>query len=313
MRRARIMVAVLATAFAQQQAWAWSGPSHAAVAAMAYRELAADPTLQSNLTDLLKNHPKFLAWQAEFKAKKKNFPKELDLGMFLFIRAATWPDDIRGTGNKFDHPNWHFVDYPLHPPTFTTGPSPSPDDDVLFGIKEGLDTLRDKNADPVARAAMLSWLIHLVGDIHQPLHCATLITATFKAPDGDRGGNGFLVYRTQAAKQQKQTTKLHSYWDQQLGSAITPDPAKALGNAKQLTTLHPRDSLSELSHGSDVQLWSFESRDDAISDAYEFKDKALVMRRVLPTGYATNAKNVAKRRLALAGYRLSDTVHQVAF
>ena len=317
MKRTSYLCAILVVLFAQGSIRAWSGPGHAAVAVMAYRELAANPALRTKLTDLLKGHPAFNAWKQEFDAKKSTFPAGLDLGMFLFIRASTWPDAIRGTHDPklkpFDHPNWHFVDYPLTPPTFATGPSPAPADDVLFGIAQSAETLANKNAARVQRAASLSWLIHLVGDLHQPLHGATLISAGFPAPDGDRGGNKFLIVQNAEQKKHKQTTKLHSFWDGRLGADQVPDPVQAVLDAKMLKATHARSSLSELSAGDDVTLWSFESRDEAVKDVYRFKNTMLVRKAVLPFGYVTASHVVARRRLALAGYRLSDQVKKVGF
>ena len=299
------------------QLFAWSGSGHGATAAMAYRGLASDQVRKNNLTNLLRSHPSFAEWKTAFDTKKPPFPADLDFGMFLFIRAATWPDDVRGatdsTLKTFDHPNWHFVDYPLRPPAFTTGPSPTPNDDVIFGLKRSFETLANKNAPLVQRAASLSWLIHLVGDVHQPLHAATLMTDTFKAPRGDVGGNDFLVFEDSAQQQQHRTTKLHSFWDGRLGSEREPDPVRALANAKALEAAHSRASLTELGAGDNSVRWSFESRDAAIANAYQFKSTMLKLQAVLPQGYAANAQQVGRRRLALAGYRLADAMKKVAF
>lgn len=317
MKTKRLLAVMIVVLSVQTQAFAWSGPGHAAVAAMAYRELAADPTLRANLTDLLKSHPKFSTWKKEYEAAKQSFPASLDFGMFLFIRASTWPDEIRRTKNTklkpFDHPGWHFVDYPLEPPEFETGPRPDPEDDVLFGIQQSRETLADENADLVQRAASLSWLIHLVGDIHQPLHCATLMSSAFPAPEGDQGGNKFLFFQNADHQSRKLKTKLHSYWDSRLGAGTPPDPEQALQDAKMLQARHSRTALSELNAGDDVEQWSFESRDAASTDVYRFRDKMLKQKAVLPKGYVTNSHNVARRRLALAGFRLADDLKLVAF
>jgi hypothetical protein len=156
----------------QGPAHAWSGPGHAAIAAMAYRQLPAES--RQRFTDILRNHPSFAFWKQDFD--QGHFPAKLDLGMYLFIRASTWPDEIRHTTNPFNHPNWHFIDYPLQQTDFSTGPEPTPDDDILFGIKESQRVIQDASATPEARAAHLSWLIHLAGDIQQPLHCVSLST-----------------------------------------------------------------------------------------------------------------------------------------
>lgn len=294
------------------RARAWSGPGHAAVAALAYRGLASNVPLRNRLVDLLRSHPAFAVWKVEFDATHAQLPADVDLGMFLFIRASTWPDDIRNTTDPklapFDHPNWHFVDYPLRAPSFASGPSPAPTDDVLFGLKRSLATLADKKATPQQRAAALSWIIHLIGDIHQPLHCATLFNAVFKAPDGDRGGNGFLVFETAAKMQHHETTKLHGFWDARLGNDRPPSPAKAVADAKRLEALHPRAGLSEIMAGTTPAKWSIESRDRCVSDVYKFKGVMLKTNAVLPAGYDANAGKVAMRRIALAGYRLTEAL-----
>ncbi len=300
------------------QALAWSGPGHAAVAALAYRGLSADE--RTRFTDLLRNHPNFVVWEEDFeRLRSHGLSHDIDLGMYLFIRASTWPDEIRRTGNVFDHPNWHFVDYPLRSPAFTTGPRPEPADDVLFGIQESLAVLRDENANPTSRAAHLSWLIHLTGDIHQPLHCATLFSSQFRS--GDQGGNKFLVSRTGT----RSAIKLHSFWDGQLGSSL-PTPEITLRNAIDLETEHPRTSLDALTGATTAEAWSFESRDLAIGRVYQYETRDsqgnVRLRQLrgstddrraplLPEGYAEIARTTARRRLALAGYRLHDQLQLV--
>ncbi len=286
--------------------YAWSGPGHAAVAVMAYKELSQ--SRKKSLTELLKKHPDGEAWIAEFNSKKSGFPKEPNLGMYLFIKAATWPDVIRDDQDPSTHPNWHFVNYSVTLPDFTTGPSPSPEDDVVFGLKESLKTLRDSSNDNAERAAALSWIIHLVGDAHQPLHCTALIGEGFHLPRGDKGGNSYLIFQTANQEEQNRTTKLHAFWDGRLGTGVDPSPTKALEDANMLISRHKRSSLQELGVGSDIGVWTFESRDTAIANAYKFEGERVRQRTVLPNGYVTNSHKVARRRLALAGYRLADEI-----
>jgi hypothetical protein len=296
-------------------AQAWSGPGHAAVAAMAYRQMP--PEARQRFTDVLRNHPSFALWKQDFDRDKGSFPSKLDLGTYLFIRASTWPDEIRRTGNPFDHPNWHFVDYPVQQADFSTGPEPTPDDDILFGIKESQRVIQDASATPEARAAHLSWLIHLMGDIHQPLHCATLLNGTtYVPPEGDRGGNKFFVSGKKVA------INLHSFWDGQLGKALKPDPRTAFNAAVKLESEHPRSGLPQLGTAQDVQAWSQESLDAALKHAYQYEKKSHGTTQLarlrgsadahrappLPAGYSKQAEQVARERVSLAGYRLADTL-----
>lgn len=317
MKNSAIFATLLLLLFACVPAAAWNASGHAAVAAMAYRELAADAKLRTALVELLKRHPKFSDWQSEYGSARKNFPADLDLGMFLFIRASTWPDEIRRTKDPalkpFDHPNWHFVDYPLHAPALDAGPSPTPNDDVVFGLRMSMHTLADPHGHVTQRAVALSWVLHLVGDIHQPLHCASLVDSLFKAPDGDQGGNLFRVFETSAKMKARDTLRLHAFWDARLSGTIPPEPRKALSDAKALKAQYARASLKELGAGDSVQAWSYESRDAARDQGYRFKGVMLKQLVPLPAGYSANADRVARRRLALAGYRLSGALKQVAF
>ena len=158
---------------------------------------------------MLKAHPDFAKW-TNAHHPNANF----DLAAYVFMRSSTWPDEIRRTDSPYDHPNWHFIDYPLRPPAFAFEPGPKPTDDVLFGIAESEKTLSDTKAAPAARAAALSWLIHLIGDEHQPLHCASLFSDAY--PKGDKGGNDFYVKPAQSA------VRLHGIWDGLLGSSVNP-------------------------------------------------------------------------------------------
>src|SRR5262245_56580542 len=62
---------------------------------------------------------------------------------------------------------------------------------ILTAFSEKLDTFRDGRRSDSDRAMALTWLFHLVGDVHQPLHTARLFTTIF--PQGDRGGTRFYV------------------------------------------------------------------------------------------------------------------------
>jgi hypothetical protein len=105
------------------------------------------------------------------------------------MRASTWPDEIHHRGNPYDHPDWLFVDYPLKPPLFPVEPGPEPNNDALYGIAQAKKALADSKTSPEERAVYLSWLIHLVGDMHQPLHCGTIFDSTF--PNATRAATIF--------------------------------------------------------------------------------------------------------------------------
>jgi len=111
-------------------AWAWSGPGNMVIAAEAYRQPA--PGVKMKVSEILKSHPDYTKWEESFTGDAPN----IDLAAFVFMKASTWPDEIRRSHNHYDHPHWHYIDYPIKPPAFPLEPGPSPNDDVLYGIAQ---------------------------------------------------------------------------------------------------------------------------------------------------------------------------------
>jgi hypothetical protein len=56
-------------------------------------------------------------------------------------------------GNPYDHPAWHFIDYPLELPDFPDKSSPTPTNDILYGISQSEKFIKDTNSPPEVRAA----------------------------------------------------------------------------------------------------------------------------------------------------------------
>jgi hypothetical protein len=269
------------------------------IAAEAYRLLS--PELQRKVTEILKSHPDYEKWEKSFTPDVPN----LDLATFIFMRSSTWADEIRRRGSQYDHPHWHYIDYPLKPPSFPVESGPAPTDDVLYGIGQCEKFLSDTNAPPQQRAAYLALLIHFVGDMHQPLHCCSFVNDTY--PQGDKGGNDFYV------KPGSRGIRLHSLWDGLLGTS--GKPLAHLNYAIQIESDHPRKSLQELTKDTTPKAWSLESRSVAVEKVYlrgELKGSTSAdTAPTLPEGYTKAAKSVAEHQAALAGYRLADEIRDV--
>jgi hypothetical protein len=255
--------------------------------------------LKAQVFSVLKAHPDYAQWAKDYHPNPA-----FDLPAYVFMRSSTWPDEIRRSGNKYDHPNWHFIDYPLRPPDFAFEADPNPTNNVLYGIGECEKALANTNADPEFRAAYLSYLVHLIGDLHQPLHCESFFSEAYT--NGDRGGNDFYV------KAGPMGVCLHAIWDGLLGSSM--DPRTQWNYAVQLESKFPKRSLWELGAHSSPLKWSLESRELAIKKGYlngtlpgsTHPEDA----PPLPAGYTKQAAVVAERQAALAGYRLADEIHK---
>jgi hypothetical protein len=276
-------------------AMAWGGAGHEVIAAEAYQQLS--PEQKAEVFEVLKAHPDYPRWANSYHPNAS-----FDLPAYVFMRSSTWPDEIRRSGSIYDHPNWHFIDYPLRPPDFPMLPGHTPDNDVLFGVAQSERVLSDIKANVELRAAMLSYLIHLVGDMHQPLHCESLFSAAY--PTGDRGGNDFYIMPG------NRVVGLHGIWDGLLGTSA--NPRTQWNHAIELEAKYPRASLPELAADTTPKSWSLESRALAIEKGYLHGKLIGSTERdsapKLPPDYLKNAKLVAEKQGALAGYRLADEI-----
>jgi hypothetical protein len=285
-------------------ALAWNKPGHMAVAAIAYRELKdADPQALKRAIALLKQHPFYEdVWKPAIEDLNVNDPDKE--GLYLFMWAARWPDDIR------DDPDLHcelchFINFPFKPPgqpnsIQTQQPA---QENVISAFQRNVGILQS-NSSPAVRAMALSWILHLVGDVHQPLHTTALFTTKFS--HGDRGGTIFFI-RVQPTSS---TISLHKLWD---GFILGSDRFQSVNSKATELRSRPefrRSALGELSETNFSKWASVESFNAAKRIAY--RDGQLQGSNsssngvALPSDYVAGAKPVAERRAVVAGYRLSD-------
>ncbi len=269
------------------------------VASLAYDQIP--PAQRVHWVELLHAHPDFAKWQATAPKEAPDF----DVGRYLFMRASTWPDDIRKTGSLWDHPPWHHVDYPLRAPDYPLDPPPAGVDNALSALAERTAVLGNPAMSASDRAASLSWIIHIVGDLQQPLHSANVIDADYPAPEGDHNALNRFVSVAGAP------ISLHWLWDCLPGDFL--DGQKITARGAELAAKFPRASLPELSLARTPAAWSLEGRALAIDAAYRrgtlpTSKESSGSLPALPEGYLAAARSLAERRVALAGYRLADVL-----
>jgi hypothetical protein len=83
-------------------------------------------------------------------------------------------------------------------------------ENILERLEHFKTFLADTSQPAADRAIGLAWVLHLVGDVHQPLHCSARVT--IREPAGDKGANDF--------KLDSKNKNLHAYWDSMIGKAI---------------------------------------------------------------------------------------------
>jgi len=150
--------------------------------AIAYRILENDsPRTVSVIKTLLENHP----WYADRWRDDVEKLAESQRGEMLFMLAARWADDIRMQAKLQRETKWHSINFHFKPAGETEDIKPlAPHpDNILSALAENQRRVKSQvSADQ--RAIALAWLLHLVGDIHQPLHTVQLFSREY--PHGDR-------------------------------------------------------------------------------------------------------------------------------
>jgi hypothetical protein len=263
--------------FLSPAGYAWNAAGHRQIAALAWEEMSAGS--RQKVAALLRQHPDYPRWR---QRQQKNAPtNDPDYGVFL--EASAWADEIRGD-RRFHGPN----DAP--PPRLPGFPDMLQHSNWHYRDAKGgeIDSRLKKLAamlstgDHAAKIYALPWFIHLVGDIHQPLHCGGR---------NDRGGNRTTVFVPTQKKRRE--ISLHRYWDD------LPGPSGQRGKrleaaVDKLRRLPPPSRVEVV---GDVDRWYSESR-------------ALLSRQVYPprkrisADFQKQSEETATLRLSAAGRRL---------
>lgn len=167
-----------------------------------------------------------------------------------------------------------------------------------------------KSGNSEDRAVHFCWLMHLVGDIHQPLHCTALFSEQF--PSGDRGGNLAIVRIGRGRK------NLHSFWNGILGDKITlADIGSTAEKIHQLVEADPTVIGDDVANHTKPMEWAEAGRDAARKVAYldyglkVESDTAAADIPSVPDNYAAGAGKTARLCIAKASERLAKLVVEV--
>lgn len=274
------------------QAYAWNAAGHRLVASIAWQQLSAPS--QDFIAAALARHPDYPRW---VKKSHSTDPAE------IFAEASTWPDDIRndprfyndgrepatapiaGLPDNARHKRWHYVDLDAQ------GEVRNGEIDVQ--IKRLSQLLRPPPTGSALRSTQkneqisyaLPWLLHLVGDIHQPLHVGR---------NSDAGGNEVEIENP--FNKRLPFSSLHTFWDD------LPGPPWLRGKrlAKNVADLLDRYPAPEQGN---VAQWRNESH-RLLGAAYPRENGSLLP--IVSETFLKEAREIAHRRIVEAGYRLGN-------
>ncbi len=227
-----------------------------------------------------------------------------------FINASHWADDLRPFPEFDSFKELHFIDK-FFSEDGTPLPTDLPPNNIVTALEESVNILKT-STDDNARAQALRFIIHFVGDIHQPLHCASRVSAAL--PTGDRGGNSVNLKIRQPNGTMK-NTNLHSYWDGGIGSFpktgpnFAPPPLSQIPRpvATIIRTYRATDPALNLNNPTDFAGWSEESHQLAKDVAYP----GIKNNGTPSTAYNRTATRVARKRVAWGGYRLAALLNSI--
>lgn len=277
----RSLLIVLSLLLFPSLAAAWNAAGHRLTAAIAWQQLS--PATQTFVSEALARHPDYDRWVARARSEE---------AVAIFAEAATWPDDIRNDPRFFDEPRdtptdllpgfpdmarhkrWHYVDVDRHGQV-VEGEA----DRQIEQLSSLLRSTRKKEQISYA----LPWLLHLVADIHQPLHVGH---------HDDEGGN--TVEIENPFNKRLPFSSLHLYWDD------LPGPPWLRGARLEKTAQRLLDDYPPPTPGS-VAQWRAESH-ALLASAYPSTAGSLLP--AITEDFNRQAHVTANRRIVDAGYRL---------
>jgi hypothetical protein len=204
------------------------------------------------------------------------------LGVESLDEAATWPDDMRSNPDVFWKKTaspWHYVT--VDGVTYDHAP---PEGDALQALIFFRKLVADPRSNPAHRALALRFIVHIVGDLHQPLHVGR---------PGDRGGNEVKV------KWFGKDTNLHAVWDTSLvdeeGLSFTELAAK----------------LARHTSDADVIAWWDANPKDWISESAQIRERIYPDKPELSYDYVYQQTPTMELRLKQGGVRLAAYLNEL--
>jgi len=200
--------------------------------------------------------------------------------------VASFADKYRS--HHRDTGPWHYVDIPLDANHFIHSRDCPDSACVIDAINHFEQVLNKKTLDDSTKAYALAFLIHFVGDLHQPLHASN---------NNDKGGNevevNFLGHET----------NLHHIWDTNI---IVHEDLTPSALADTLLARHVHTNIRQIEKGSVVD-WALQAHNEARKMAYG----KLPEDKVIGEKYVKAAEKVVNKQLYRAGVRLAYILNEI--
>ena len=216
------------------------------------------------------------------KKAKKHINELLQGHSLAFV--STFGDDIKSDSKYNKYYTWHYVNFPFH--TKYENSEKNPKGDVVTGIDYCINILKNKNSSKEDQIFYLKLLVHLIGDLHQPLHVGK---------GEDKGGNDIQV------RWFNRGTNLHRLWDSDMIEHFNMSYTELAANADKLS----KNQVNLIQKGT-VLDWTYETQKLAIKVYNSAK-----IGEKLGYRYAYDNFNTVRSQLQKAGIRLAKVLNDI--
>ncbi len=266
------------------RAFSWWDSPHMVITKIAEEKIS--PSTKEKIEDIL-------------DAMREYYPQYNDT-----VSISIWADDVAKTG-FFNGFQWHGSNKIYDPDNILSKEKKelisyyTKHYKLLNGMERCISTLKNEKSTKMEKAIMLSYLLHLVGDAHTPLHCIDYYSKEF--PNGDYGATKFVI--------RSNYNTIHRLWDSCLG--YVTDEIKLPLNKEDLEFLEKFSNDVKETFNNEILLqdindinpktWVNESYQIAVENAYE----GMSYNCTPSDEYIKKNRKIALQRLYVAGHRLA--------
>ncbi len=216
------------------------------------------------------------------KKAKKKIDKLLNGASLAFV--STYADEIKSDRKFSEFYSWHYINMDLDE-TYADAEK-NPRGDLVTGINKCIEVLKDKTSSKADKVFYLKILIHLVGDLHQPLHIGR---------KEDKGGNTVQVQWFGKG------TNLHAVWDTKMIEEWNMSYLELAANAKDLN----KHQIKEMQKGTVV---------DWVDEVHIISKKVYESAKIgenLKYRYSYDHFGTVRNQLQKGGLRLAKILNEI--
>ncbi|WP_242093471.1 S1/P1 nuclease [Aestuariivivens sediminicola] len=198
--------------------------------------------------------------------------------------VSTYADEIKSDDRYDRFYTWHYINMPLES-TYESSDK-NPEGDMVTGINYCISVIKDDTASMDDKAFYLKLLIHLIGDLHQPMHVAL---------EEDLGGNDFKVQWHYKA------SNLHRVWDSEMIETYGMSYSELAKNANTLS----KTEVKAIQEGSII---------DWVNETHQLTKQVYASvepNQNLRYAYSYRYFDTVRQQLQIAGIRLAKVLNDL--